>query len=157
MEERIEALRLAMQEHRLREGVDRHHVPVVTYEEAERELMANDQDLAAQVRLLADQVGHMDGHLFGQRGDNGLFGQLKAEILALRTSMEQLHSDVHTMSERYVKASTEHEQRLGKLEKDVNNIGDMQRFLRKRVAAAAITVGISAIGVAIWVGVQTLL
>lgn len=41
-EERIEALRLAMQEWQLTDGVDRHHVPVVTYEDAERELRAMD-------------------------------------------------------------------------------------------------------------------
>jgi len=166
--ERVAALQLAMQEYKLQEGVDRHHVPVVTHEDAERELMATaggkDDKHEAQISLLNERFAGLEGHLFGRDGTNGAFGELRSDIKALTMTVDKMHSEMHENSERYAAQCAQYEQRVAVMEKDLDAVGEIARDTRdskrdtiKRLKGALIAVGGTAAGVALWAGVQSLL
>ena len=165
---RVEEYKLWRQQQIFSEGVDRHHVPVLTYEDAERELMATvsskDDRHEAQIAMLNERFAGLEGHLFGRDGTNGAFGELRADIKALMMTVDRMHTEMHEQSERYAARCAQHEQQMVILSKDVDAVGEIARDTRdskrdtiKRLKAVLIGAGGTAAGAAIWAGIQALI
>ena len=131
--------------------------PVITREDAERFMATKEDQNTAQISLCNERLAGLEGHLFGRDGTNGAFGELRSDIKAISTVLDQMHADMHKMSERHVSDLAKIDARLEKVERDNNNLGNSQRFVKRVVIAAFATVGASGLGAALWAGIRVLI
>ena len=100
-EERVQALRLAMQERTLTSGVDRHCVPVVTYEDAERVLMAEttsnrDKLDVAMLNEVCHELNTLSGMLIGKGDQGGMLRDMQSDLRDIKRelgAMDQRHNE----------------------------------------------------------------